>query len=119
MKKTEHYEQSLLIKWFRLQHPLLANCLFAIPNGGHRHITTAVKLKEEGVLAGVADLFLMIPRGKHHGMFIEMKAKGGITSQAQKKFLAIAEIMGYAVTVSHGFEMAKRDIEKYLELSKD
>ena len=45
----------------------MAKCLFAIPNGGARHIGTAIKLKSEGVTAGVSDLFLMIPSGQKHG----------------------------------------------------
>jgi hypothetical protein len=35
---TEHQEQVAVITWFRYQHPKFAKCLWAIPNGGARHI---------------------------------------------------------------------------------
>ena len=116
MKNNEHLAQSLLIKWFRLQYPLFAKCLFAIPNGGARHIGTAIKLKQEGVTAGVADLFLMIPTKGLHGLFLEMKAqKGAKIQQNQIDFLNLAESMGYAAEVAYGFEEAQKIIQKYLQ----
>lgn len=114
MKNNEHLAQSLLIKWFRLQYPLMAKCLFAIPNGGARHIGTALKLKAEGVTAGVSDLFLMIPNGEKHGLFLEMKQKDGKLQQNQIDFLNLAESMGYGAEVAYGFEEAQKIIQKYL-----
>ena len=116
MKNNEHLAQTLLIKWFRLQYPLMAKCLWAIPNGGARHIGTAIKLKQEGVTAGVADLFLMIPANGFHGLFIEMKKdKGGRLQQNQENFLNLAESMGYGAEVAYGFEEAQKIIQKYLQ----
>jgi PhoPQ-activated pathogenicity-related protein len=116
MKNLEHIEQVALIEWFRLQHPILQKCLWAIPNGGIRNIRTAVKLKKEGVTAGVSDLFLMIPKAGFHGMFIEMKAKKGIVQANQKEFLSIAQAMGYKGVVCFGFDEAKIAISDYLLL---
>ena len=115
MKNNEHLAQSLLIKWFRLQYPLLAKCLFAIPNGGVRHIGTAIKLKSEGVTAGVSDLFLMIPSNGKHGLFIEMKKKDGKLQQNQAEFLNLAESMGYGAEVAYGFEDGVEKVKKYLQ----
>lgn len=114
MKQTEHQEQATLIKWFRYQYPIYAKCLWAIPNGGMRHIRTAIKLKKEGVLPGVADLFLMIPREDKHGLFIEMKAKNGKIQPSQKEFLQMAKAMGYEIALCYGFEDAKQFITSYL-----
>jgi len=119
MKTTEHQEQVALVTWFRLQYKHYKYCLFAIPNGGSRHIVTAVKLKAEGVLAGVSDLFLMIPKGEYHGMFIEMKAKGGKLSESQKEFIKAASLMNYKAVVCFGFDEAKEAITKYLQESKN
>ncbi len=47
---TEHDEQKAFVRWFRIQPPKVK--IFAIPNGGHRHIKVAQKLKAEGVSAG-------------------------------------------------------------------
>ena len=116
MKNNEHLAQSLLIKWFRFQYPLMAKCLWASPNGGARHIGTAIKLKQEGVTAGVADLFLMIPANGLHGLFIEMKAdKNARLQQNQEQFLTLAESIGYGAEVAYGFEEGQKIIQKYLQ----
>jgi hypothetical protein len=112
---TEHQEQVAVINWFRLQHRQYANFLFSIPNGGVRHIGTAVKLKKEGSMAGVPDLFLMIPMNGHHGLWIEMKIKGGRVSDSQKEFMESATLMGYPAVVCYGFDEAKDAINKYLQ----
>jgi hypothetical protein len=116
MKTSEHQEQVMLINWFRLQYPKYI--IFAIPNGGARHIVTAVKLKSEGVLAGVPDLFLMFANKGYHGMFIEMKAKNGNVSDKQKEFMAAANAMNYKTAVCYGFDDAKDAITKYLQEDK-
>ena len=44
---SEHHIQQQCVEWFRIQHFNLAPLLFAVPNGGHRNITTAQTLKAE------------------------------------------------------------------------
>lgn len=112
---TEHQEQVAVIQWFRLQYKQYANYLWAIPNGGVRHIGTAVKLKREGVISGVPDLFLMIPKAGWHGMFIEMKIKGGKVTDNQKQFMGMATLMGYQAVVCWSFDEAKQAITNYLQ----
>ena len=112
---TEHTEQVAVIQWYRYQYPKYAKCLWAIPNGGVRHIGTAVKLKAEGGMAGVPDLFLMIPKDGWHGLFIEMKVKGGKLSDSQKEFMGLATLMGYQAVVCYGFDEAKDAITEYLK----
>ena len=116
--ENEHEEQKALIQWFRLQYPRYAKCLWAIPNGGGRHIRTAVKLKDEGVLAGVSDLFLMVPINNYHGMFIEMKTRKGKPQKNQKDFLMLAQSMGYSANICYGFEQGKAFINSYLQSRK-
>jgi hypothetical protein len=80
---TEHDEQVALSRWVTLlqpRHPELA-LLHAIPNGGHRHKAVAVRLKAEGVKRGVPDLCLPVPRGGHHGLYLEMKTRQGRKSR--------------------------------------
>lgn len=82
----EHELQVQAMKYMRLQYPELDRQIFAIPNGGARDPVTGKKLKDEGVLAGVWDLFIAIPSGDYHGCFIETKwGKNGL-SDSQKKF---------------------------------
>ena len=118
IKLSEYQEQCLLIDWYRLQYKEYKYYLFSIPNGEYRHIATAVKLKRSGVLSGVSDLFLMIPKNGYHGMWLEMKAKTGSVSDKQKEFMAAASSMNYLAVVCYGFDEAKTAITKYLHESK-
>lgn len=92
--------------------------LFHVPNGGKRSKTTAVRLKMEGVKAGVPDLFLPVARGGFYGLFIEMKAGKNKTTQKQEEWLAALGAQGYCAQVCYGFEEARDAILKYLDLEK-
>lgn len=96
---TEHQEQVAFVRWFRMQYPKMR--IFAIPNGGARHIVAATKLKAEGVLSGVADLY--IPKLR---LWIEMKRqKGGVLSDAQKEFRDyVTEECGNGWMCANGWE---------------
>ena len=111
---TEHLEQITLITWYRRTYK--NELLIAIPNGGKRHIKTAVAMKQEGVSKGFPDLFLPVPNSKFYGLFIEMKRqKGGIVSKEQKSWLEYLNSVGYQATVCNGFLEAKEVIECYLK----
>lgn len=102
---TEHEEQRELVKWFRQSFDGVR--IFAIPNGGARSITTAAKLKVEGVSAGVPDLY--VPEWK---LWIEMKrTKGGVVDKAQKDWHDYLTAIGDVVIVCRGADEAKRMIE--------
>jgi hypothetical protein len=89
--------------------------LFAVPNGGHRNIITAKKLKDEGVRAGVPDLFLAVPRGIWHGLFVEMKRnKHCKPSENQERMLKLLQTRGYHTVVAHSFDEAVEAIRNYL-----
>ena len=113
MQQNEHYEQSAVIQWFRLAYPKLI--IFAIPNAAKRSPQLANYMKAEGMLAGVADLFLMKPSKTHHGLFIEMKSKTGKLTDQQKYFLEQAKAQGYATCVCFSFEEAQAVITNYLQ----
>lgn len=119
MKSLEHSEQVNLIQWWALQckrYGVHEQCLFAIPNGGQRNIVTAKRMKDEGVRAGIPDLFLAVSRGNFHGLFVEMKKqRGGVVSESQKACMEMLSTNGYCVTVCHGFIEAKTAILQYLE----
>lgn len=114
---TESQEQQTLIEWWRKQYPQYEMLLFHIPNGGWRNFKTAARLKREGVVAGVADLFLAIPAGWRHGLFIEMKREnGGRQSPKQKEFEQAVYAKGYAYYVARGWKDAATIIKLYLAL---
>lgn len=103
---SEHEEQREVVKWFRQTHSPVR--IFAIPNGGARSITTAAKLKVEGVSAGVPDLY--IPAWK---LWVEMKrVKGGVVDKSQKDWHDYLTSIGDTVIVCRGAEEAKTMIEQ-------
>jgi hypothetical protein len=112
---AEHRLQRDCVLWFRLRHPRLALRLFAIPNGGRRDAVTGARLKAEGVVAGVADLFLAVPRGGCGGLFVEMKAAGGRLSAAQRAWSADVAAGGdYRYRVCRSLDGFRAVSEAYL-----
>ena len=114
--RSEHTEQVALFRWAALaksRWPELM-LLHAIPNGGHRHIQVARRLKAEGVKAGVPDLCLPVARGGWHGLYIELKTATGRLSAEQGEWLTALETQGYRVAVCRGWQGAWRVIEEYL-----
>lgn len=114
---AEHREQVALMRWARYQEKVIPELrsLFAIPNGGHRNIATARKMKAEGVKRGVPDLCLAVPRGEYHGLYIELKrVGGGVVSKEQKEWIARLIESGYRVEACHGEAQARKVILEYL-----
>jgi len=113
---VRHLESKLQIhcvKWFRYEHPDLV--LFSIPNGGYRTAITAKIMKAEGQLAGVADIFLMYPNNKYHGLWIELKTDKGRQNENQKLFQTKAEQFGYKYCIVKSFEEFITTITEYLK----
>lgn len=115
MKDLEHKLQCACVRWFAYQHPELKGTLFAVPNGGQRNAITAAKLKAEGVVAGVADLLLLIPNRHFHGLCIEMKTERGRQSDRQREWQALITQKGYQYQVVRNFEEFTNLIEDYLQ----
>lgn len=113
----EGAEQAALMSWAQMQSwrwPELA-LLFHIPNGGGRSKAEAGRFKAEGVKAGVPDLFLPVPRGEHHGLFIELKRiDGGRVSKEQESWIKALQAQGYRVEVCKGWEDAAELLKNYL-----
>ena len=125
---TEHAEQVALVRWAALQakrYPALAT-LFAIPNGGHRHKGTAVRMAAEGVRAGVPDLCLPFvaarPDGDVYGaLWIELKRQRkrgvptGRLSESQRWWRSALIDAGHAHAVCYGFDEARAALLDYLD----
>ena len=113
---TEHEEQCALFAWAAANeaaHPELC-CMFAIPNGGHRHPAVAAQLKAEGVRAGVPDICLPIARGRFHSLWIEMKRKPNTTTDAQRQWLDTLHQQGHCAVVCWSAAEAQQTIMAYL-----
>jgi hypothetical protein len=116
---SEHQEQSALfslLKYNETKYPFL-KYIFAIPNGGARHIAVARKLKAEGVKKGTWDIFVPIPSHNHSGLFIEMKHGKNKLSGGQKDFGEYVNRHGYATSVCYSAKDAAKAIESYLDIS--
>jgi len=116
LKPTEHQEQTAVLQWaeyYAAKWPEL-KLLFAIPNGGARHVITAKKLKAEGVKAGVPDLFLPAARGNYHGLFIEMKVRPNKPSIRQSVWIAALGEQGYKVEICYSAEEGIEALRLYL-----
>lgn len=93
---SEHEEQCMFVSVFRKVFRGVR--IIAIPNGGWRDIKTATRLKAEGVMKGVPDLFI-----PEWGMWIEMKRqKGGALSDDQKDWIAYLQSKGYKAVCCKG-----------------
>jgi len=113
MRQDESRLQQQCIALFKIQYPLYRGRLWAIPNGGHRHIVTAQRLKREGLTAGVPDLMLSVPMKGYGGMFLELKTSTGTMSLVQKEFFKKHEAAYYCVTV-RSVENFMQEVAKYL-----
>jgi len=71
-------------------------------------------MKAEGQRRGVLDLFLTVPRGGHHGLYIEMKAENGVLSKEQIQFKDFVTYQNYHTVVCRTAEEAIKEIETYL-----
>ena len=117
---TEDAEQAALFRWAERAACTMPELrlLYAVPNGGYRHVTTAVNLKRTGVKAGVPDICLPVARGGCHALYIELKrVKGGKVSEAQREWQAALNAQGNMAVVCYGWEDARKVIENYLHYS--
>ena len=106
---SEHQEQKKLVSEIRKRYKDFL--IFAIPNGGKRNRLEAVMLKNEGVLAGIPDLCILMPNNKV--IFIEMKKrKGSNLSKAQKIIIPKIQNLGFNVIVGFGWEDALTKLEE-------
>jgi len=118
MKSKEHELQVACVKWFRLQYPEYAKLLFAVPNGGNRNITTAVRLKAEGVISGVSDLILLLGRNGYNSLCIEMKHGKQPLSENQLHWGSLVIKYGTFYHVCRSFEEFQSIITNYLNTTK-
>ena len=81
--------------------------------GGSRNAREAQRFKAEGVLAGVADLVVMLPQGK--SIYIEMKIKGNRQTDNQKDFQKKSIALGHTYAVCYTFEEFQKVIENQLQ----
>ena len=116
-KMSESDQQIAFFQWLELnllKHPAYL-LIYAVPNGGQRHIAVATKLKKEGVKAGVWDIAVDWPSGGYHGLRIEMKhGKNKLTEQQEVWGVRYREA-GYDTVVCYDWMSAVEALKSYLE----
>ncbi|MDD1966967.1 VRR-NUC domain-containing protein [Pseudomonas putida] len=117
----EGLEQAALMREIALALPEVAELIYHVPNGGHRHKATAGRLKEQGVKAGIPDLVLPMARGGYFGLYIEFKAtppNDAAVSTSQHDCIRRLNEQGYLAIVCRGHFDAMEHLRAYLRLPK-
>jgi hypothetical protein len=124
MAKKEENLQIAISNYIKLQYP---NCIFTFEASGLRlPIGLAKKTKAMRSDTGLPDLLIFEPKGKFHGLFIELKAKtiykkdGGYLKddhiEDQAHLLHRLKVKGYMACFAIGFDDAKKIIDSYFNL---
>lgn len=119
MKHIESAHQAQVVEWSKWayktgKYPML-NMLHCSLNGVKLSGTQAKIAKGQGMLSGVPDLFLPVPKKGFHGLFIEMKSEKGRLTDNQHWFLTNAESLGYKTAVCYSAKEAISAIQAYYD----
>lgn len=127
MAYGESHLQQTCVAWFRCVYPELAHVLIKVPNeakrppkllmtrSGPRYVNVAVnRLKAEGMVAGVADLLLLHPKGGFGSLAIEMKYAKGRQSPEQRKWQEEFERSGNKYVVCRTADEFISAVSEYL-----
>ena len=115
MRTEEHNLQKACVTWFRLQYPNYI--IFAIPNGAKRTARQGRYYKEEGLTAGVPDLFIPEPNETYAGLFIEMKteSKSSKATPAQVEMIKKLQARGYKVAICRSLDSFIAEVTNYFK----
>jgi len=121
MRNLESNIQITCVDWFRRLSPWrldadIQRMFFSVPNGGYRNAVTAKIMKAEGVMPGVSDLLLLVPKGDYHGLCIEMKtpSKKSDQSDYQIDWQRSAEKFGFKYVLCRCFDDFEREVVQYM-----
>ena len=87
---------------------------FHCPNGGHRNVAEAAKLKAMGVKAGIPDILILEPRKFCYGFAIELKVGKNKCTDHQKEMQRYFIAHNWNVLVSYSLDEVIHEIDKYL-----
>ena len=125
---SEFETQCVFREWMTLQHPtILMHCDLS---GVRLPIGYAVKIKKLNPDRAWPDIFIAEPRGKYHGLFVELKrslddlyTKGGSFRETQhikeqRHILRILRQKGYKTEFACGFKELQNVVSDYLDRRK-
>lgn len=114
--------QMSTVLWLWNTHPETRHLYFAVQN----ELSTSNRLSKQdqlregarrrtmGVVSGVSDAILFLPRSGYHAACIEFKTDIGRQSDAQKEWQRLVSEQGYLYIVIRSLEEFQSFIEKYL-----
>jgi hypothetical protein len=114
--------QARCFQWCWNERPETRRLLFHVENEGPRSDARNGALRRAtGIVAGVSDLILMMPRGSWHGLCIEMKTteRGSGQSAEQRSWQTLVEGQGYRYEVVRTEDEFRRLIDEYLRSTKE
>jgi hypothetical protein len=114
MGASEHQIQSSFFELLAIKYKDIYRLAFAVPNGGHRHLGVAIKLKKEGVKSGVPDVFIAYAPKDKKGLWIEFKAHPNKLSEAQLEWMTKLLGQGYEAAVCYSLEEAENVLIHYM-----
>jgi hypothetical protein len=102
-RAAEHNLQAKVLRYLTENHaPDVFG--FAIPNAGRRTYRAAAALKAEGMMRGVADTCIMLPRGRTG--WLELKTPRGVQSDEQQGFQARCKRLAHTYRLARTFDEA-------------
>ena len=107
MNESEHVIQCKAVQWIKQYTPYV---VYAVPNGGKRGKLEAMRLRAEGVLAGIPDLHIPAL-----ALYIEMKTAVGKVSPVQKDVHEQLRRDGQAVHVCRSLEDVQDIVSVYMD----
>ena len=116
-KSNEGKIQAECFAWFWNTFPEYRKLLFHVPNENDRADSNPIQgaiRKSLGVVSGVSDFVLLLPRGGHGALLIEMKDEHGTQKSAQREWQLIVERHGYRYEICRSLEQFKAIIADYL-----
>lgn len=112
--------------WLRLRHPdVLFRTDFAA--GEKLSMTQAIRNKRLQKCKSWPDIFIVEPRGRYSGMFLELKKFGTVLYlrdgtftkdthlNAQREVIELLEKKGYRASFAIGFEHVEQLVDNYLK----
>lgn len=122
IKVTEVQHQQALYHWWQVyarSRKLPVKAFIHSPNEGRRSYKAAAVLQSEGMQKGVPDVFIAVPAGGKHGLWVELKTLKGKPTPEQEEYISLLQAQGYAAAICRGWESARDTIIAYLMAEGD
>ncbi len=118
IKSSEHQIQAAFFQQINIDPKLkkYSPAIFAIPNAAKRTYALASYSKAEGLKSGVWDIFVAVPSGNSHGLWIEFKSGYNKLTPNQLEFRQNVIQFGYEFVVCYSTEEAISKLKSYIDV---